>query len=160
MNDSQSTSQNERKPLFHFWQCFWLSFLVLSLAYAWYCFYVPSNNIAWAENYDIAQRQAVESDKPVILYFTGQWCVPCRIMKRTVLADKEVTAAVNADFIPVMIDVGNPDAIAAMKRYGVGGAPYTIITDSKGNVLQQKQGGMGKADFLELIGALNPPAAL
>lgn len=88
----------------------------------------------------------------MILFFTGTWCVPCRIMKRTVWADEQVTASVNAAFIPVMIDVDDPDAQAARTRYSVGATPTTIITDPQGNVLQQKQGGIGKADFLELLG--------
>ncbi len=95
----------------------------------------------------------------MILFFTGKWCVPCRVMKRNVWADKQVTATVNAAFIPVTIDVDDPNAAAAMSRYKVGATPSTIITDPQGNVLQQKQGGIGKTEFLELLGTLNPFAA-
>ena len=165
MNDLQSqlpTSSDSKslpkgKPFFHFWRCFWLSFLVVSLAYAWYCFYVPSNGVAWADNYTVAQQQAVQSGKPMILFFTGKWCVPCRIMKRNVWADQQVTATVNAEFIPVLIDVDDPNSGEAMTHYRVGVTPITIVVDSKGNVLKHKQGGIGKAEFLELIGTLKPP---
>lgn len=149
----------DRKSFFQFWRCFWLLFLVISLAAAWYCYYVPSNNVAWADSYTVAQQQAVQDGKPMILFFTGTWCVPCRIMKRNVWADEEVTATVNAAFIPVTIDVGDPSAAATIKRYGVGATPKTVVTDSLGNVIQQKQGGMGKAEFLELLGKLALPAA-
>ena len=156
---SDSKSLPNRKPFFHFWRVFWLSFLAVSLVYVLYCFYVPSNGVAWADNYTVAQEQAVQSGKPMILFFTGKWCVPCRIMKRNVWADQQVTATVNAAFIPVMIDVDEPDAAAAMTRYRVGVTPNTIVIDPQGNVLRQRQGGMGKAEFLELIGALNSPSA-
>jgi protein disulfide-isomerase len=166
MNDSQSQPPSSGDPesppngkgFFHFWRCFWLTFLVVSLAYAWYCYYVPSNSVAWANNYTVAQQQAVQAGKPMILFFTGKWCVPCRIMKRNVWADEQVTAAVNAAFIPLTIDVDDLDAAAVTTRYGVGATPTTIVTDPQGNVLQQKQGGMDKAEFLELLGTLNPPA--
>ena len=137
-----------------FWQVFWLAFLVVSLAYAWYSFYSPSNDIAWADNFTAAQQQAVESDKPIILFFTGKWCSPCQIMKRQVWADEQVMNTVNAAFIPVTIDVDDASAAATLSRYGVAATPTTIITDSKGNVLQQKLGGMTKADFLDLLGQL------
>ena len=52
----------------------------------------------------------------------------------------------------------NSNAAETLSRYGVGATPTTIITDSKGNVLQQKRGGMSKAEFLELLGKLDPPA--
>ena len=76
-------------------------------------------------------------------------------MKRNVWADKEVTSLVNTQFIPVMIDVDDPDSASTRSRYSVGTTPNTIITDPKGNVLQQKAGGMGKAEFLEMLGNLN-----
>ena len=143
MNDSpsqlpssgNSESPPDRKKIFHFWRCFWLTFLVVSLASAWYSFYVPSNSIAWADNYTSAQQQAADSGKPIILYFTGKWCVPCRIMKRQVWADEQVTASVNAQFIPVAIDVDNPDDAAVLARYNVDGPPVTIVTDPQGNAL-------------------------
>ena len=142
-----------------FWRGFWLTFLVGSLAYAWYCFYVPSNQIDWADNYAAAQQQAADSGKPVILFFTGSWCVPCRIMKREVWADEQVMALVNAEFTPVTIDVDNPSAAEMLGEYGVGATPNTIVTDSQGTVLARRAGGMSKANFLELLGNLAPPAA-
>ncbi len=166
MNDNQPLvmpspepeSQPRKGKSGRFWQVFWLTFLVVSLGYAWYSFYAPSNRIAWAANYTAAQQQAVESDKPIILFFTGKWCSPCQIMKRQVWADEQVMNTVNAAFIPATIDVDNSNAAETLSRYGVGATPTTIITDSKGNVLQQKRGGMSKAEFLELLGKLDPPA--
>jgi protein disulfide-isomerase len=141
-----------------FWRWFWLTFAVVSIASAWYCFYAPPNRIAWAENYTMAQQQAAETDKPIILFFTGRWCSPCQIMKRQVWADDQVMAMVNADYIPVTIDVDNSNATEALNRYGYGATPRTIITDPQGNVLQQRQGGMSKADFLKMLGTLDTTA--
>ena len=161
MNDTQSptTSSVEPeslpsggKPGGRFWQRFWLTFLVVSLGYAWYSFYAPANDIAWAADYTTAQQQAIDSDKPMILFFTGTWCSPCRIMKREVWADDQVVSSVNAAFVPLTIDVDAPDAAEALSRYSVGATPTTIITDSRGKVLQQKQGRLSKAEFLEFIG--------
>ncbi|MEM6500037.1 MAG: thioredoxin family protein, partial [Pseudomonadota bacterium] len=118
-----------RKPLFHVWRCFWLSFLAISIVYTAYCFYVPANKIAWAESYAAAQSRATDSDKPMILYFTGKWCVPCRIMKRQVWADPQVMTQVTHQFVPVLIDVNDPKNAAILERYNVKGSPVTIIAD-------------------------------
>lgn len=151
-----SESPPSRKGVFHFWRCFWLTFLVLSLSYAWYSFYAPSNDIAWADNYDSAQQKANDSDKPIILYFTGEWCSPCRVMRRQVWADEEVKTLVNSQFIPVAIDVDNPDDAAVLARYQVEGAPVTIITDPEGNALRWRAGGIGKTEFLEFLKTPTP----
>ena len=157
-NDLQSQNVDESAPKsvrakFNFWRWFWITTLVVSLPYAWYCFYVPSDNVAWAADLAEAEQQASQSGKPIILFFTGKWCVPCRIMKRTVWADEQVTALVNKSFIPVTIDVDDSESGAVRGRYSVGVTPSTIITDSNGNVLQHKVGGVGKADFLEMLGS-------
>ncbi len=140
------------------WIWFWRVTLVVSLSYAWYCFYVPSNSIVWADNYTSAQHQAAQSGKPIILFFTGKWCVPCKIMKRQVWADDQVMNTVNAAFIPVTIDVDDPDNATVLVRYNVGGTPITIVTDPNGNALQWRVGGIGKSEFLELLRASNPSA--
>lgn len=152
MSDTEfQKARPKRKPRLHFWRCFWLSFLVISLAYAWYCFYVPANEIAWAKNVSVAQQQAEISNKPVIMYFTGTWCVPCRIMKREVWADRQVTAVVNTGFVPVAIDVGDPGNADLLARYQVKGAPVLIVTDAKGNAIDWRAGGIGKQEFIELL---------
>jgi protein disulfide-isomerase len=162
MNHSTSSGSSEtsmgRKRFIHFWRCFWLIFLVVSLAYAWYSFYVPNNRIAWAGNFTSAQQQATESSKPIILYFTGSWCVPCRIMKRQVWADEQVTELVNARFIPVAIDVDNPDDAAVLARYEIRSTPVTIITDPQGNALDWRAGGISKSEFLKLLEIAYPPS--
>lgn len=159
MNDAHSNASSfndndsipRRKPMFHFWRCFWLTFLVVSLAYAWYSFYVPSNDIIWANNYASAQQQSAESGRPIILYFTGTWCVPCRIMKRQVWADEQVMKLVNRHFIPVAIDVDAPENASVMTRYKIGGPPVTIVTDSQGNVFDWRTGGISTSEFLDLL---------
>lgn len=143
--------KSDRPGFFKFWRCFWLTFLVVSLGYAWYCFYVPSNRIDWADDYPAAQELAAESGKPIILFFSGKWCVPCRIMKRNVWADEQVADSVNTAFVPVTVNVDDPDAADVVSRYRVGATPNTIITDPQGNVLDQQAGGMNKARFLELL---------
>ena len=146
------TSQKSPGVVLWLWRWFWRVTLVVSLGYAWYCFYVPKNDIAWADEYPAAQRLAEQSGKPMILFFTGNWCVPCRIMKRTVWADDEVESVVNAGFTPLLIDVGEPGASSdALKRYNVYVTPTTIIADAEGNVLEQVQGAMSKSEFLALL---------
>lgn len=139
------------------WVWFWRATLVVSIIYAWYCFYVPSNNIAWADNFASAQRQAAQTGKPIVLFFTGDWGVPCKIMKRQVWADDQVREIVNAEFIPVTIDVDTPSNTSLLKRYDVGVTPITIVTDSDGNALHWRVGGISKTEFINLLRSAGPP---
>ncbi len=77
-------------------------------------------------------------------------------MKRQVWADQEVTALVNDQFIPVALDVDDPENADLMERYNIVGPPVIIVTDIEGNALRWQVGGMSKADFLELLNPSNP----
>jgi len=132
-------------------QVFWLSFLVLSLAYAWYSFYAPSNEIAWAADYSEAKQLSAESGKPMIMFFTATWCSPCRIMKRTVWADEAVAEEVNERFIPLMLYADDAVAAELFTLYQVNATPVTIITDPEGTVLDYAVGKVDKPAFLELL---------
>ena len=134
-----------------FSQIFWLSFLFASLAYAWYSFYVPSNDIEWAEDMNKAELLAESTDKNLMLFFTGTWCVPCKVMKRQVFADKQVASAVNAKVVPVIIDVDDPKSKEIVERYKAGVTPITLFIDGNGDVLDYGVGKMEKEAFMQML---------
>ena len=150
-NSSANSSKGMKTKSHPFWQWFWLTFLVVSLAYAWYSFYVPSNDVVWADNMVSAQELADDSGKNMLLFFTGEWCVPCRIMKREVFADKEVMKAINSQVVPVMINIDDPNAEELVKHYKIGTTPITIFTDPQGKVLDYAVGKIGKTKFLKML---------
>jgi protein disulfide-isomerase len=163
MNDKALQSLSSTDPAskphrgrFNFWRWFWLGTIPVSLVWVYYDFYVPSKHVTWAKDYASAQQRASQSGKPMILFFTGKWCVPCRIMKRNVWADEDVEAAVKAGFTPVMIELDYPNATEMVSRYHVGATPTTIIADPQGNILERAEGGMGKTVFLKWIGKVKP----
>lgn len=157
MNKVDNSSLKIAKKKSHpFWKWFWLTFLVVSLAYAWYSFYTPSNDIKWANDITSVQKLTNDSGKNTLIFFTGKWCVPCRIMKREVFADKEVEKFINSQITPVMIDVDNPNTKELVNHYKVEATPTTIIVDSKGKVLDYAVGKIGKNKLLEMFSNIEP----
>ena len=132
---------------------FWLSFLVISLWYAGYSFWAPSNQIAWTKDLSAAQIKAAELDKPMVLFFTGKWCSPCRVMKREVWADEEVMDVVNKGFLPVLLDVDDPDVAPVLSQFGIQGTPWTMVMEASGVVKEARFGAIGKVDFLKMLGS-------
>ncbi len=151
MNKVDNSSKKKSHP---FWRWFWLTFLFLSLAYAGYSFYAPSNEIEWVCDITSTQELSKISGNNTLIFITGKWCSPCRIMKREVFADKEVERVVNAHFTPVMIDVDNPNSIELLRYFKVGATPTTIILDSQGKILDYAVGKVEKKKFLEMISSI------
>ena len=147
-NSSQKNAKNKPHP---FWRWFWLTFLVLSLAYAGYSFYAPSNNIGWVNDITSAQELSKNSGKKTLLFFTGKWCSPCRIMERQVFANNEVAKIVNSKVTPVKIDIDNLNTKEIVNYYKIGATPTTIIIDSQGKVLDFAVGKIEKEKFIEML---------
>jgi protein disulfide-isomerase len=158
MNHSENTSNNAPKVVKRkshpFWQFFWLTFLVVSLWYAWYSFYASSNDITWTDDIESAQKHAVNSDKNIMIFFTGTWCSPCKIMKRQVFADDEVKKAMDEKIISLEINIDDPNSHALVKQYNIGATPTTIFIDSEKNVIDYAVGKVDKSKFLEMIKSL------
>lgn len=145
---------SKKRPSGRFWQLFWLSFLGASLWYAGYSFWAPSNEIDWAKDYSSAQIKSSESGKTMILFFTGKWCSPCRVMKRQVWADEEVMKVVNEKFLPVMLDADDPAVAAVMSEFGIQGTPWTVFLNPSGVPMEAKYGAIGKSDFMKILKVL------
>jgi len=72
---------------------------------------------------------------------------------------KEVTDFKNPDMIEVEKSVFGSTADILAHDAVNDGHGNTIITDPQGNVLERVDRGIGKTDFLKLLGKLNPSAA-
>ncbi|SDS38493.1 thioredoxin family protein [Winogradskyella sediminis] len=140
-----------KKKTHPFWSFFWLTFLVVSLWYAWHSFYAPSNDITWKDNLESAQKLAYNSDKNIMVLFTTEWCSPCRIMKREVFADNEVTKAMDAKVVSLEINIDDPNSETLVKQYNIGATPITIFIDPEGKVIDYAVGKVGKTKFLEML---------
>lgn len=156
-NASNKSPKRMKTKSHPFWRWFWLTFLVVSLWYAWYSFYVPSNDMVWNDDMVSAQKLADSSDKNIMLFFTGEWCSPCRIMKREIFGDKEAMNAINAKVIPVEIIIDDPNVKELVKHYNIGATPTTVFIDLEGNVIDYAVGKVGKTEFLEMLKNLDLP---
>jgi protein disulfide-isomerase len=148
-------TKGSKKKSHPFWQFFWLSFLVVSLWYAWCSFYAPSNNITWTNDIDSAKKIAINSDKNIMIFFTGKWCSPCRIMKREVFADNEVKKAIDTKVVSLEINIDNLNSEALVKQYNIGATPTTIVINPQGKVIDYAVGKVEKTEFLEMLNNLN-----
>jgi thioredoxin 1 len=134
-----------------FWRTFWLVTLVLSLGLAWYCYYSPRLVVNWSDNINSANGASLKSGKSLLVFVTAKWCVPCRIMKRTVLADTKVQQLIASRYTPLIVDFDDPAARDFIARYGIRGTPVTLLFDSNGSVVKFIEGGVGKDEFIKYL---------
>ena len=92
-------------------------------------FYTPAERVPWRSDLPKALAEARAAKKPVLLYFTAEWCGPCQYMRRNVFTDTGVAAAMEA-YVPARIDHdARQDLIF---QYQVEGMPWFGVLDPDG----------------------------
>lgn len=81
-----------------------------------------------ASSYTDAIQRSGKNGKPVLAFFTAQWCQPCQQMKTSVLTDKSVMA-VMTHYIFVMVDT-DADKDAA-RKFSIQKIPAYVVTNYK-----------------------------
>lgn len=114
--------------------------------------------IAWRTDVAAATVEAKSAGKPVMLYFTADWCGPCRVMKRGVFSLESVKQVMESRVVPVKVDMtdrrGPGNAVAA--QFDVQGIPAFILLDATGAAKKSAAGGMSESQLIEWLNQATP----
>jgi thiol:disulfide interchange protein DsbD len=113
---------------------------------------LQKEGIKWQE-YDAALIE--ETNKPVILDFYADWCIPCIELERQTYVDDEVIASTK-DFLRMKVDLTRYDSERAeklRKQYNIAGVPTVMFLDSEGNEIREARvvGFLGPEAFLKKV---------
>ena len=102
--------------------------------------------VRWEPNLESAQRLAAQTNRLVLIYFSGPSCVYCRRMEAEVLSQPGVAAAINADYVPVKIIADYFPTTA--RRYNITHLPTTVITSPQGQWVDSKEGFVAANEYV------------
>ncbi len=109
--------------------------------------------VAWGHDVPDAFSASAAQNKPVLLFFTADWCPPCRRLKSGPLSDDAIADHIESNFVPVKVDLTSPGEAEnlAASDFGVQGIPVLIVADANGNEVARTHGGNAS----QLAGFLN-----
>jgi thiol:disulfide interchange protein len=90
--------------------------------------------LRWRTDAAAAEREAANTRRPLLVFFSAEWCMPCHAMLTRSFADPAVAALVARDFVPLLVDVTNDDdprATALRDRYHVVALPTLVVRRGK-----------------------------
>jgi protein disulfide-isomerase len=102
-----------------------------------------SSSDGWLHDLGAGVDAAAASGKPMFVFYTADWCPPCRELKRDVLSDPDVDAFLSENYVRVKIDLTDrqgPNAWIASDN-GVRGIPTVIVYDDDGMEIDRVTGG-------------------
>jgi Thioredoxin-like/SPOR domain len=82
-----------------------------------------------------AKNQAAQLQKPALLYFSANWCMPCHWMEENVFADRELSQFLNQQYLPVKIDVDEVQGYADKESCQVQYLPSLLLVSPQGQIV-------------------------
>jgi protein disulfide-isomerase len=129
-----------------------LVFAGVAAVVAWSKWMTPAEVVPWRSDLFAAQSEARQADKPILLYFTAEWCEPCQVMRRNVWTDPRVADALKG-FVPVRLDVDRQAELA--RQYNVQVLPNFLILDPRGQITRTSEGAKEAQEFIDWLSREN-----
>jgi thioredoxin-like negative regulator of GroEL len=85
----------------------------------------------------------------VLVDFYATWCPPCIAMKHEVWPDADVARAVNAGYVPVVVDADKDNGLS--DRYRVEGIPAILVLDADGRIVKRNDGFLPRDGMLKFL---------
>ena len=105
-----------------------------------------TDKLSWEKDYAAALARADKEKKPILVMETATWCGWCKKLEADTLDDPWVRYALS-DY--VVVKAFEDKEVEG--KYGCGGYPTLVFTDSTGKKMHQSVGYMPVAPFLEQV---------
>jgi thiol:disulfide interchange protein DsbD len=100
--------------------------------------FLHRQGIKWLDYQEELIQEAKKQAQPVIIDFTADWCVPCRIMEQRTFASPPVIAKAK-QFLTLRVDLTHsthPKNRSLMERYRIKGVPTVVFLDQRGKEIE------------------------
>lgn len=83
--------------------------------------------LTWEEDYDRALKRARQEQRPILVMMTATWCGPCKALEKETLNNPWIRS-----FLAPFVLVKAYEDRNVEQKYGLGGYPTLVFTDSEG----------------------------
>lgn len=99
----------------------------------------------------ISLEEATTLEKKILVSFTAEWCLPCKMMDETIFADQEISELINENFIAVKADIDSEKGNHWNDLYNANYLPTTLFAKPSGVEIERLNGNTTKEEFLALL---------
>jgi len=91
------------------------------------------SSIHWQQDIEAAKAQARQSGRLVLVHVVADGCGPCRALESNVFSQQGVAGAIEARFVPVLLNANEFPAIA--QGFGITRVPTDVVVTPEGQVV-------------------------
>ena len=97
---------------------------------------------------EVAQTQAWRQGKMIVVDFTADWCLPCKMMDEYTFSNPKVIDVLRGKFVSVQYDIESFDGIVLKDEYSIKSLPTVLVLHPDGTELKRMQGSMSASELL------------
>ncbi len=110
--------------------------------------------LQWAALEPATLQQVTQAGRPVLVEFTADWCINCKVLEKTVYTDSRVVNAIDRLGVATLqADLTRP--VPQLQRlllnYGGAGLPYAVVLNREGEVVGRFSGLFTASSLLHAI---------
>ena len=114
---------------------------------------IAGGRVPWGQDLQQALRTARYERKPLVLFFTAEWCGYCKKLAAGALSDDKVVESFKG-VLPVVVDCTAEGAHQDLKeRYKVSGYPTLVFLDHEGKLVGSVVGAHPPEDVFKAVEA-------
>ena len=102
-------------------------------------FFFQGPGVEWNTYSDQLLSDARKNQQPVIIYFSADWCAPCRQLDEITFHHRDVVKQARKNFTMIKVDLtrrGDPDNERLLRQYDVKGVPTVVFMNRHGKERQ------------------------
>ncbi len=92
------------------------------------------------DDFKVLLRQATKHNKPVLLFFTANWCQPCQQLKATSFSNETVASVMSLKYMAKMVDVEQFIGMDIADLYQVRQYPTILLLNKEGKEILRLKG--------------------
>lgn len=117
----------------------------------------PHADPLWHDDYATTKAEAQRTQRPMLVLFAADWCVPCRLLEADTLSDPRVRERLATHLVVLRIDVTEETHAnrEQQSRFRVRGLPTLVFLDPDGQPLDRLEGYISSSAFLARIEGLS-----
>jgi protein disulfide-isomerase len=104
------------------------------------------------------EAEAVKTGKPVLYFFTADWCGPCHVLTDNVFSEKATARKIDREFVPIVLQDTSreggtipPEMIRLARKFEVRGFPTLVVAHPGGKKAVKLAGWIGREKTIDWL---------